>query len=68
MKNVLGVGKATRQIVSAAKSAGEAAMTAVFSSAKKGARRSAKGASRTKVNRNAVKAAMRTARKVRNNV
>jgi hypothetical protein len=68
MKNVLGVGKATRKIVNAAKTAGEYAMSAVFASAKKGARRSAKSASPTKVNRNAVKAAKRTVRTLKNNM
>lgn len=64
--NVLGVGKATRQIVKAAKNAGEYAMSAVFSSAKKGAGRSAKNASPTKVNRNAVNAANRTVKTLKN--
>jgi hypothetical protein len=68
MKKVLGVGKATREIMNAAKSAGEYAMSAVFSSAKKGARRSAKSASPSDVNKKAVKAAKRTVRTLKNNM
>jgi hypothetical protein len=68
MKNVLGVGKATRQIVKAAKTAGEYAMSAVFESAKKGAKGSAKSASPSDVNKKAVKAAKRTVRTLKNNM